>query len=196
MARGPAKNRVHCGGDVLVFVYFDGVDAGGVGTFDVAGAVTDEPGLAFVDVEFFDGAVYHVGGGFAADAGLYALVVGAVVDFSDFHALFGELGKHGIVDGGNVFMGVYAFGYSTLVGDDEEEVTGCLQAFHAFDYARIENEILRLIYIVVSFVGIDGAIPVEEYGFIVGFLFCFSFHIPVYVGGLVEVSGFLHDVVF
>ena len=137
-----------------------------MGVIHVPAAVADEPGLSPVDVKFFHGEVYQVGGRFPAFACLDALVVGAVIDFGELYALFCQLAAHIGMHPVHVLAGVDAFRHAALVGDDKEQVAGILQAFHAFHDAGIENKVFRFIDVIMPFIGIDGAVAVKEHGFV------------------------------
>lgn len=148
--------------------------AGVLAGLDVALAVADDPGRFEVDVEVFGGLEEHAGVRLAAgavnlqlgDLALVAFVgvMGAVVDAVDEGALLPEEGLHLVVDGLQGLPGQAALCDAGLVGDDDGEVAGVVDAADGLGRTGQELELLGLGQVADVFV--DGAVAVEEDGFL------------------------------
>lgn len=154
------EDGVDDGGEVAVFGDAYATDAGGLGSFDVAGAVSDEEGTIGVDVPFANGLEDHSRGRFATGTRGNAVVVGTIVESIDMCPV---LSQH-VLDVGmeafNIRGGIFAFGDAALVGDDDDQVTGLVEATDAVDGSGVELEIFYLVDVVVTFIGVYGSVAV------------------------------------
>ena len=82
-------------------------------------------------MEFFDGQVDHIRRRFPANTGFYAFMVGTIIDLSQGHSMLFQFGTHLFVYFEHIFPGIYPFSDSSLIGDDDQKITGFLKTFQA-----------------------------------------------------------------
>ena len=63
----------------------------------------------------------------------------------------------------HVFDRVLPFSDSTLVGNDDNQVTRLVQPTNTVNNTGIENEVFNLVDVIMTFIRIDGPVPIQKY---------------------------------
>ncbi len=66
----------------------------------------------------------------------------------------------------HVFDRVLPFSDPALIGNYDNQITRLVQSTNSVDYTGIENEVFNVIYVIMTFIRINGSVPIQKYSLV------------------------------
>ena len=90
----------------------------------------------------------------------------AVVYFIHVRPVFFQFFAHMNVKVVHVFDRVLPFSDPALIGNHDNQITRLVQSTNSVDNTGIENEVFNLIYVIMTFIRINGPVPIQKYSLV------------------------------